>query len=442
MKKFLLFAFAVCLLEANANEISKQQKAVFVNDTKDNMRKDSVREALRSTNESLFKKETEIVEKIRQLFQKGKIDGNFRIQYAGYENYSQNPSQYSTAFGGSLQYSLARLYGLSAGVEFTTSQDIRLLSGDRELQKNNPELSSQSGSYTEVTQAYVDYIYKGFGFRLGRQQLETPLADSDDARMIKNSFEAYTLHYINGSQKLLLGHINRWQGNDAVDKNGNVLPGWIKAGEKGVNFIGLAYGDMWEYNAWFYNMPNIANSYYVDVGVEYPLNSITTLHIMTQYLYQESLGSQYGAKISGILCEFVYDGFGFNVAFNHAARVANKKAFIGVGGGSFFSSMDSTDLDMISYDRSVDAVVGGLTYKNRGFIGLFAYGEFRGGKDSSGASKDLSELDIMIGYELKKEFKATLIYAYLQDLSQEKRTEFDFSRLQLTLNYNFYVGRK
>ena len=61
--------------------------------------------------------------------------------------------------------------------------------------KENQTLSSSDGSYTQLTQGYINYTHKGLNIRLGSQQIDTPLADSDHIRLIDNRFQAFMATY-------------------------------------------------------------------------------------------------------------------------------------------------------------------------------------------------------------------------------------------------------
>ncbi len=134
------------------------------------------------------------------MFEDARVSGQIRMMYAGYEQKEQNVNNnYATALGGKLKYELAELQGFNAGAAVYISHDLDFATG--EGTRHNSELSSDDGSYTQLAEAYVNYKYKSFNIRAGRQILDTPLADSDDIRMISNTLEAYVLSYADGDFK-------------------------------------------------------------------------------------------------------------------------------------------------------------------------------------------------------------------------------------------------
>ncbi len=111
-----------------------------------NLRLHSVRENI--DKEALIqKKPISMTDNIKHMFKDGKVSGQIRMMYAGYEQKELNvDNNYATAIGGKLKYELAELNGFNAGIAFYTSHDINFATGDN-TQHNN-ELSSNDGSYT------------------------------------------------------------------------------------------------------------------------------------------------------------------------------------------------------------------------------------------------------------------------------------------------------
>jgi hypothetical protein len=391
----------------------------------------SVRKAVDSV-AKLPQKEVDIIDSFQGMFSDGKVSGQIRTVYASYNNKETNAADtYATAIGGILKYELAQLNGFNAGVAFYTSQDINFATGDAE--KHNDELSSQEGSYNQLSEAYINYNYKDFNFRGGRQILETPLADSDDIRMIQNTFDAAIITYNYNDINLLAGYIDRWQGFDA-----GLDDGWVKAGATYTTLAGISYDEAFELNAWFYNFDELANAYYFDIGGEYNFNKNISLHLGAQYLYESTLNaSNYAADIYGALCEVVVYDIGFNLAFNQANKQTAKQSYSGNGGGKLFTSMDTLIVDDIANDRDVTAVVAGVSYTYKKFDFLYAYGDFDGGKNSSVAKAHLSEQDIAFEYAYNDAFTLGGIYVIHQDEHNDQKTEDDWDRMQFLLNYNF-----
>ncbi|WP_304544430.1 hypothetical protein [Sulfurimonas microaerophilic] len=395
-------------------------------------RKDSVRESAFEIGK-LEEKEISVVNNFKNMFKDGEVSGQVRVVYAGYNNKNSDPDLYATAIGGILKYELAEYKGFNAGVAFYTAKDIPAFSGEGE--KRNTELSSSEGEDQDMNEAYINYKYNNFNLRLGRQVLNTPLADSDDIRMIQNTFEAYVASYIKNGWELQAGNIQSWHG---IDLENGLDDGWKKLGDNGVNFAGARYYDMWEFQSWYYNITGLTNAFYIDFGVEYPFNDDFTLHIMAQYLNEQELKSSgYEASIYGGLCEFVFGDLGVNFAYNHADKKTDKESFSGAGGGTLFTNMDMMIMDNITKDREVDAIVSGLVYNHDTISLLYAYGDFSGKANSLGEKAHIVEQNFNIDYNINDEFLVAFIYIMSEDKQSVLKTEYDYDRTQLMINYNF-----
>ena len=396
------------------------------------------RERLHSVKEAIGQvtkmqdKNVSMVESFKHMFEDGKVSGQFRTMYAGYDQKAASTADnYATAVGGILKYELAEFNGFNAGVAFYTSQDLHFASGKDA--KHNSELSSDKGNYTDLHEAYINYSYKDFNIRVGRQRLDTPLADSDDIRMIPNSFEAYVASYDYDGFALMAGHINSWQGVDA-----DLNAGWSKTGSDGVNFGGVAYSEQYELNAWFYNITGYTNAFYFDTGINYDITSNLLFHGMLQYLQENELSSSgYDAAIYGGMLEVVFKGVSLNLAYNATDASHNKQTFAGTGGGNLFTSLDTTTLDVVAVDRKAQAVVSGISYNYDDLNFLYAYGTFSGSKNSNGQKADLVEQDVGFEYNVNEEFVVSAIYVLSDDRASSTKTENDWNRAQLMMHYNF-----
>ncbi len=360
-------------------------------------------------------KELDIVGGFKHMFRDGKVTGQIRALSSSYMNDTYQ-NTYATALGGFVKYELAQYKGFSAAVAFHTSTDIDALSGDGV--KRNSSLSSSAQEYEVRSETYINYSYEDFSIRIGRQVIDTPLADSDDFLMIPNSFEAVVAHYEYDAFSIMAGQLQKWQGIDADLDNG-----WQKTGKDGTYFGGLSYSnEMIDASVWGYNINGEAgdgtanNSFYFDVVGHYHMTQTLFVNAGLQYLKQNELDSSgVSSEIYGATGELVVNSLGFNIAYNHAAKEANKQSFSGFGGGTLFTSMDSMILDAMTLDRSADAWVGGISYGVGDFNILYAYGDFKGDADSSGAKEHIVEQDFGVEYSRDDDFTLAAIYTINDD---------------------------
>ena len=381
-------------------------------------------------------KNTEVVDKFKKMFVDGKVSGEVKTIYAGY-NYKAPATEdiYATAIGGELKYEIAELNGFNGAAAFSTSQDVNFITGDRDKNQNNPEMSSSYGNYTELTQAYINYNYNGLNLRIGRQIIDTPLADSDDIRMIKNTFEAYIATYEINNFTFMAGNLQRWQGVDAGLENGYSN----ETGKDGTWLSGVVYSDdIFDVNAWYYNISKSLSAIYADVDYHNQINKDILIHGGIQYLSENELDSSgIEANIYGLMSELVLYDLGIGVAYNKADKKSLKESFSGFGGGTLYTNMDTMILNEIAKDRDAQALVAGFHYVMSDFNLLYAYGDFDGDKNSVGVKEHIVEQDIGVEYSYDDNIVASAFYITSSDEESSVKTDYDWDRIQINLSYTF-----
>lgn len=147
-------------------------------------------------------------------FKEGKTSGQIRAFYINraYDFQNGATADYSRdglALGGKLAYETAPLHGISAGVAFYTTN--KLDDENTVMSKNDKTLfDGNDDGYTMLGQAYVQGKFGNTTVKIGRQQLDTPLAGSDDARMLPNLFEAALIMNTDLPGTTLIGaHVTR-----------------------------------------------------------------------------------------------------------------------------------------------------------------------------------------------------------------------------------------
>ena len=413
-KLFVTFTFTLLLFSSQ----------LFA-DTTSRDRVHSPRKAIDSV-AKIQEKEISVVESVKHMFHDAKVSGQLKTMYGNYNYKKENePNTYATSVGGIIKYELASLNGFNAAAAVYTSNDVSSLTGKGSEQ--NADFSSTNGSYTEMAEAYLNYKYQDFNFRAGRQTLDTPLADSDDIRMIQNTFNAYIATYDLSGFTFTLGNIQSWQGYDA-----GLNDAWSPAGKDGTNLAGVRYNDVLEFNAWYYNITGLTNAFYLDGGILYPFTQNFTLHLMAQYLNESELdNSGLKSSIYGTLLELIVYDFSFSIGYNKALQKAGTQSFSGTGGGTLFTSMDTMILDNIAQNSDAEAIVGGFTYDYNELSFLYAYGDF------SNDTEHITEQDIGAQYNVNDKFLVAGVYAIENDLKHSQKTDYDWNRLQLLVNYNF-----
>ena len=427
MKTIINLSLLTALLISNAYSVEDEV-------TRDRIH--SVKKAIASVSDTQ-QKELGVADGFMHMFKDGTVTGQVRALYSEM-NYKKSQDVYASAIGGFLKYELAEYKGFSAGVEFVTTYDVDFLSG--EGLKRNDELSSQEQNYTQMNEAYLHYNYEGLNLRVGRQTIDTPLADSDDIRMVANSFEAYLASFSYENISFVGAALISWQGADA-----GLDDPWSKTGEDGTYFGGIIWSDDFiDASLWYYNINGISgddtanNSYYGDFVVHLPLSEKMSLHTGVQYLQQEELDkSNVSSKIYGAMAELVVYDIGFNLAYNHASKQKDKQSFSGFGGGTLFTNMDNMILDNISLDREVDAVVTGLSYEYKDFNFLYAYGDFKGSENSLKQKEHIVEQNLGVSYEKDESLSLGAILTTQVDKENTNVNGGDWTNLRVLVAYNF-----
>lgn len=139
-------------------------------------------------------------EDLSSMFSEGKASGQIRefsISRAIDDTRDVADNDYTrtaNTVGGYLKYETASLKGLSLGTAFYTTNGFGLGGNKATNREVDPSLlGKDNDGYSILGEAYLQYKYGNTTFKGGRQKLDTPLAGSDDARMLPNLFEAYVL---------------------------------------------------------------------------------------------------------------------------------------------------------------------------------------------------------------------------------------------------------
>ncbi|QOY54290.1 hypothetical protein HUE87_10470 [Candidatus Sulfurimonas marisnigri] len=376
-----------------------------------------------------YEKEISVVGNLRRMVADGKVSGQFKSMYAGYFREGDNPDEYASAVGGMLKYELAEYNGFNAGAAFTTSQDLDYASGKDA--KHNSELSSDTNEYTELTEAYINYRNGDLNIRAGLQVLNTPLADSDNIRMIQNTFEAYTATYYIDNFEFFAGNLLKWQGIDAGLQHGE----WINVGADGAWVGGITYTYDVQINAWYYNFIDLTNAIYFDIAYTFDITKDFSIDTAAQYLNESEIGaSGVEAEIYGAVAGFSVNNIGFELAYNKSNKKVGKHSHSGTGGGTLFTSMDTMILDEIADDREARAILLSVS-RDVGILHfLYAYGDFKGKENSIGEKAHIVEHNIGCEYEFKEGLYIGSIYVVQKDKEDSSN---DWTRLQLMIAYNF-----
>ncbi len=260
-------------------------------------------------------------------FKEGKASGQIRAMYIGSDFRDNNGNTDSSAFalGGKLAYETAPLYGISAGAAFYTSQDLGTKNKD-DNKVDGGTFDDNRKSYSLLGQAYVVGSFGKTTVKVGRQQIDTPLAGSDDIRMVPNLFEAALV--INSdlpSTTLIGGYVARTAGLDSQANSTAIVDvltggttssnvsnrttfksmsraalgsavdtdlGHGQIGDKGVYVLALVNNSIKDLTlqAWEYYAVDVVNAVYLQADYKLGLGTGTALNLAAQYYNMQGIG--------------------------------------------------------------------------------------------------------------------------------------------------------
>lgn len=137
-------------------------------------------------------------EDLSSAFSEGKFSGQIR-EYSIYRDVlftdsSNDFTRKANAIGGHLKFETASYHNLKLGTAIYSTNGFHLDSQKTNATVVDPTLLGKyNASYSFIGEGYLEYKYNDTIFKAGRQKLNTPFVDADDAKMVPNLFEAYTL---------------------------------------------------------------------------------------------------------------------------------------------------------------------------------------------------------------------------------------------------------
>ena len=342
-----------------------------------------------------------------ELFKDAQVDGNIRGIYDSIKD--DNRDKYVTSLGVGLNIKSKKVAGFSTTIGFRSSKDI---SGN-----------NKKNEYTVLDTAYIEYSYKNLLLSGGRKIIDTPLADSDDIRMIPNSFEVYRAILEFENIHFIAGYFNKWQGNDS-----GLESTWSKTGDS-VYLATTFSNSTIDSSLWFYNISNGDNAsvnIYTDITSRFiEIDDILSLNISGQYLLQrEKKKSDIKADIYGLMAEINTHNITLTLAYNNSTKHNNKHSFSGFGGGALFTNMDSMILDEITADIDANALVSSISYEYKSFNFTYMYGDFSNNKT------DIVEQNIVAEYLANDNLVFNLSYITNKEI-------YDIKNLRFFTSYSF-----
>jgi len=420
-------------------------------------------------------------EDLSSMFSEGKVSGQIRefsISRATDYSIKGDYTRSANAIGGYLKYETADLMGLSAGAAFYTTNGFGL-SGT--TSKVDPTLLGKNNDgYSMLGEAYLQYKRGNTAFKGGRQKLDTPLAGSDDARMLPNLFEAYVLSNTDiENTTLIAAHVTKFaQGTFGRGYAGGILGvtsgysilatpdntgDFVNMGEyaigestKGVTAGAVIYkmNDNVSAQVWDYYAYDILNAVYGQVDLKWKclLTDKAQPFFSAQFIKESDIGdklagnvegmywgAKFGAKIDNLTAYVAYSETGDN----SSTDAATANAIISPWGGmpaytqgmvtrhQFLAGTKASKIaatyDFKNFGPNVNATVYYASYD------MDAYSGYGGARTATEPGFDIIYNDAMIK-NLQLRLRGNFPRKYSESSVNGDR---DWNEYRVIVNYNF-----
>lgn len=356
---------------------------------------------------------------LESAFKNATTDGYIR---AGFQHQDEG----ELSIGGKLHLQTAPIAGMSFGTSFYTTNGIN--------DKYNDGIaffSTDQRSYSILGEAYIQAEIQNTFLKVGRQELDTPYADTDDIGMVPNTFEG--LSVVNNDIEdttIVLAHLQKMSGVDA-----DISEKFTKINSSdGVQAVGIIYEGFEDItlNGWFYNASDFAKLTYLEADYARSFGKVN-VGAAGQYTIQDYDNSN-EVSVYGVNFTLGLEGSGltFQTAYNKADSTNGQVAENFFGGGPFFISCEH--LTMAESGENGEAYrvgveVDGASY---GIEGLGFTLSYLGAEGDDGS--DLNEIDLMASYAVNDQLSLDLIYSDMTDNANDSES---YTNTRFFVNYAF-----
>jgi len=411
-------------------------------------------------------------DRVADVFSNGKVSGQIRAFYID-RDYDGGKTDHRSALavGGHLKYETASYYGFSLGTAFYTTNGFGIGADNLPNDSLDPTLFGENEEgYTILGEAYLKYQYKNTMFKAGRQRLDTPMAGSDDARMLPNLFEAYLL--TNSDLKdttLIAAHVTKFAaGTFANAYSGGALGitsgysltdadtgkftnmGEYAIGKKtdGVSVVAIKYSGVKNLTlqAWDYYAHDIMNIIYLQGDYTRPIGSVK-MSASLQYIHEsdtgDSLAGDFDSNYIGAKVGAKVGNFGGYLAYSTTGSDSNNQ--LGSSIATPWGGMPAFTQGMVTrhqFFADTDAwkVAGNYNFKNFGIHAnaTLYYCSFDVGENNpydTGKAWTATESGFDIKYY--PENIKNLQLRFRGNFPRDFKSGIDWNEYRFIINYNF-----
>ena len=397
---------------------------------------------------------------LASAFKEGKASGQIRAMYIS-DDFKSSATQdlSSVAIGGKLKFETAAVNGISAGVSFFTTQAI---TGDDS--KGVANMFDGTGTttgkgYSTLGEAYLVGTLGKTTVKVGRQQIDSPLAGSDDVRMIPNLFNAALVINTNVPDTTLIGgYVSQMSGVDSAANRSSFTSMSVAAlgsspapaaGNQGVYVAAVVNNSIKDLTAqaWYYGATEVLNAYYLQA--DYKLGNLA---LSGQFYNIDDTGKTAAAlgasganySVYGAKAAYTVESIGLTpyVAYNKFSKKSSATFVNGAWGGypefaameewttnSSGGSMSDAKLLKVGADYSLEKLgLGNRTLS-------VAYGKY----DYAAANTDTNVYDVAINCDstVLKNLATKIAYEKVDAGSALTGTHASQTFFKVIMNYSF-----
>jgi hypothetical protein len=340
-------------------------------------------------------------------------DGYLR---AGFQH--QDKSEF--AVGGKLHFETNPINCVNFGASFYTTQGV-----DKKYNSGVGFFSSSKHSYSILGEAYIKAMIQNTEIKLGRQEIDTPYADTDDIGMVPNTFEALT--FSNSSLKdttIFAGYLKKMSGVDA-----QIPEKFTSIGD--VYSVGVSYEGFEDValSAWYYDVDRLAKMSYLEASIEKKFADLN-FDFDFQYTNQE-FKSAGEVDVYGASFGIGKNGITLSVAYDKADSTDGQAADNFFGGGPFFINCEHDT--MAEVGANGEGIRYGLEFDISEY-GVSGLGVGMSYLDAKGDESDINEVDFVVNYEVDDNLRLDLIYS---DATDNLDSSESFKNTRVFVNYSF-----
>ncbi len=392
-------------------------------------------------------------EGLDQAFDYAKPFATFRLANVTTEQdalaeYDDRQQTAGTALGGIFGLDSASLYGMHLHLGAYVSQKVHSLNPDDPAKQNSELFDANGDAFVYIGEASLGYENEKLQAVVGRIRIDTPYADSDDIRMVANSFEgAWGNLNVSDNLQVQAYFLTRWAGVDSGDDQ-NVFKVLVDDG------YGLAGGSL-TYNLdeenilslWYYNVDKESDILYAEGTGEVHLSGDFHVEWGLQGAHiSERSDSGVGGTVLGAMLIADYELLYLGAAYNYVFEENGMRITDGFGGGPYYTSLDEQTIGAVSAlssgeDLRVFRLALGFDFSSLGIKRLnaeFVHGHFL----LADSSAEVKESDVVLTYAITDRWSFESIYSNVNmmniDYSNPENRELrDFQRLVTRLDYSF-----